>query len=127
MNNLFFDINYLSFEQMLIKIIIFLFISGSLLYLIYFGLTKTLYRKDNHRKEINLRLVFLWTLFIYFIFFNLYIYVLFYKNGMDSFHWTVLKFYICILPQLLIYIGIIIYFFIKRFSLKKLISDKSIN
>jgi len=127
MENIFFDTNYTSLTDMLIKVIAFLLISGLLLFVIYLMLTKLLFRKNKHRKEINLRLVFLWTIFAYFILFNVYIFVLFYRNGIDSLHWTNAKFYLGIIVQLTIYIGLLAYFFIKRLSLKKIINEKSIN
>lgn len=127
MDNIFFDTNYTTFEQMLLKVFAFLFVSGILLYVIYFALAKVLFRKSKHRKEINLRLVFLWSLFTYFIVFNVYIFVLFYRNGIDSLHWTTPKFYLGIIAQLTIYIGLLAYFFIKRHSLSKIINEKSIN
>ena len=127
MENIFFDTNYTTFEQMLLKVFAFLFLSGILLYAIYFALAKVLFRKSKHRKEINLRLVFLWSLFAYFILFNVYIFVLMYRNGIYSMHWSSAKFYLGIIAQLIIYIGLIVYFFIKRHSLKKNINEKSIN
>jgi hypothetical protein len=127
MENIFFDTSYTSLTEMLIKVIAFLLISGLLLYVIYLALTKLLFRKNKHRKEINLRLAFLWTIFAYFILFNVYIFVLFYKNGIDSLHWTSAKFYLGIIAQLTIYIGLLAYFFIKRHSLNKIINEKSIN
>ena len=110
MENIFFDTSYTSLTEMLIKVIAFLLISGLLLYVIYFALTKFLFRKNKHRKEINLRLVFLWTIFAYFILFNVYIFVLFYRNGIDSLHWTNAKIYLGIIAQLTIYIGLLAYF-----------------
>lgn len=127
MENLFFNTEYTSIQQMLIKILAFLLSSGLLLYSIYLALTKLLFRKNKHRKEINLRLAFLWTIFAYFILFNVYIFVLFYKNGVDSFNWTSTEFYLGIIAQLTIYIGLLVYFFIKRHFLKKFINSKSIN
>lgn len=127
MDNIFFDISYTSVSEMLIKIFTFIIVSGLLLFVFYFALTKLLFRKNEHRKEINLRLVFLWTIFVCFILFNVYIFILFYKNGIDSLHWASAKFYPGILPQLTIYIGLVVYFFVKRQSLIKIITEKSIN
>ncbi len=127
MENIFFDTNYTSLTDMVIRVIAFLLVSGLLLYVIYFALTKLLFRKNKHRKEINLRLVFLWTLFTYFILFNVYLYILFYRNGLDSLNWTSAKFYLGIIAQLTVYIGLLAYFFIKRHSLNKIINEKSIN
>jgi hypothetical protein len=127
MESIFFDTGYTSLAQLLIKVTAFLLASGLLLYVIYLVLTKVLFRKNKHRKEINLRLVFLWTIFTYFILFNVYIFILFYRNGIDSLHWTSWKFYLGIIAQLTIYIGLLAYFFIKRHSLNKIINEKSIN
>ena len=127
MENIFFDTSYTSFTNMMIKVLAFLLVSGLLLYLIYFVLTKLLFRKNKHRKEINLRLVFLWAIFSCFILFNVYIFVLIYRNGIDSLHWSSAKFYLGIIAQIIIYIGLLAYFFIKRHSLSKIINEKLIN
>lgn len=127
MENIFFDTNYTTLTDMIVRVISFLLLSGVLLYAIYVALTKVLFRKSKHRKEINLRLVFLWTIFAYFILFNVYIFVLFYKNGIDSLHWTNRKLYLGIIAQITIYIGLLLFFFIERNNLKKIINEKSIN
>ena len=127
MENIFFDTSYTSLTNMMIKVLAFLLVSSLLLYLIYFVLTKLLFRKNKHRKEINLLLVFLWAIFSCFILFNVYIFVLIYRNGIDSLHWSSAKFYLGIIAQIIIYIGLLAYFFIKRHSLSKIINEKSIN
>ena len=127
MENIFFDTSYTSLTNTMIKVLAFLLVSGLLLYLIYFVLTKLLFRKNKHRKEINLRLVFLWAIFSCFILFNVYIFVLIYRNGIDSLHWSSAKFYLGIIAQIIIYIGLLAYFFIKRHSLSKIINEKLIN
>lgn len=127
MENIFFDTSYTSLANVMIKVLAFLLVSGLLLYLIYFVLTKLLFRKTKHRKEINLRLVFLWAIFSCFILFNVYIFVLIYRNGIESLHWSSAKFYLGIIAQIIIYIGLLTYFFIKRHSLSKIINEKSIN
>lgn len=127
MEAILFDTTYSNLQQLFIKVFAFLLASGILLYFLYFALSKILFRKSTHPKEVNLRLVFLWSLFSYFIVFNIYIFVLFYKNGIDSLHWTSTKFYLGIVSQFVIYIGLIAYFFIKRLSLTKFINEKSSN
>lgn len=126
MENIFFDINYTTLTDLVIRVISFLLLSGVFLYAIYFALTKVLFRKSKHRKEINLRLTFLWTIFAYFIVFNIYIFALIYKNGVDSLNWTNMNFYLGMIAQLTIYFGLLVFFFIKRNSLKKIINEKSI-
>lgn len=127
MENLFLDTNYTTFEQMLLKVTFFLLISGLLLYFIYFVLCKVLFKKSKQRKEINMRLIFLWSLFTYFIIFNVYLFILIYWNGIDSFNWTLLEIYLGIFAQLTIYFCFIAFFFIKRNALNKMINQKSIN
>ena len=127
MKDIFFNTDYTTLSAMLTKIIVFFTVSGILLYAIYFALTKFLYRKSKQRKGLTLRLTFLWSLFVYFIVFNAYIFALFYRNGIDTLQWTNLKFYLGIMAQLLVFIGLIIFFYVKRHSLKKIINDKSIN
>ena len=127
MEKLFFDLTYISIEMMLLKVLAFVFCSGFILYLLYLFLSKILFRKNTHRKEINLRLTFLWAIFSYFILFNIYIFICFYKIGVDSFHWSTLNFYFGIMPQCVIYFGLIIFFLIKRQALKNIINEKSIN
>lgn len=127
MNNIFFDTGYSSFAQTLIKIIVFLFASGIVVYIIYLLFAKILFRKSKYRKEIRLRLIFLWSLLAYLFLFNLYLFFLFYKNGIDSFQWTKATFYLGILAQIIVYIGVIAYFFIGRTTLKKIIKEKTIS
>jgi hypothetical protein len=127
MEKIFFDTSYSNLQQLFLRIFAFLLTSGLLLYIIYFALSKILFRKNNHPKEINLHLVFLWSLFTYFIVFNGYIFILFYKRGIDSLHWTSPIFYLSIISQMTVYIGIFAFFFIKRHSLKQIINEKSIN
>jgi hypothetical protein len=127
MENIFFSTNYTSLPQMLVKIFIFLLLSGLLLYVIYFVMTKILFQKSKLRREINLRLTFLWSIFAYFIIFNVYLIILFYKNGLDSFYWTNPTFYLGVLAQILVYVGLILFFLIKRHALKIIINENSIN
>ena len=126
MENIIFDTTYTTFDQMIIKVFYFLIISGFLIYIIYFTLSKVLFKKSSNRKEINLQLTFLWSLLEFFVAFNIYIFVLFYKNGIDSSRWTTLNFYFGIIAQIILYIGIIAYFFIKRNFLMRMINTKSI-
>jgi hypothetical protein len=127
MEDIIFDITYTSLQQMFIKIFLFLFVSILFVFLIYFILTKVLFRRNKHRKEVNLRLILLWAIFIYLILFNVYIFFLLRINGIDSLQWTYPRFYLGIIAQLLVYISLIIYFFIRRHSLKQIIDEKSVN
>ena len=127
MEDIFFNIVYSSLPDMLTKIFVFFAVFGFLLYIIYFALTKILFLKSSLRKELCLRLTLLWAIFSCFIVFIVYLFVLFYRNGPDSMLWSNPKFYPGIMAQLLIFAGFIIFFYIKRYSLKKIINDNSIN
>jgi len=127
MENLFFDTGDTSLPATSIKVIGFLLATGGLLFLFYLAFAKRLFQKNKHRKEINLRLALLWAIFACFILFNAYIFVFFYRNGIDSSRWSNAKFYLSVLPQLFVYIGLPAYFFLKRRSLTRIIHEKSIN
>jgi hypothetical protein len=127
MGNIYFNIDYVSVSQMLIIAGVLLLTSGLLIYACYFTLSKALFRKSRQRKELNLRFAFLWSLFAYFILFNVYLFVLIFINGTEAFQWTKPTFYLGILSQLIIYLGLIVYFFIKRRILKRIINNNSIN
>jgi surface polysaccharide O-acyltransferase-like enzyme len=127
MEDIFFNTDYTSLSAMLTKISVFFVTSGILLYVIYFLLSKLLFRKSRQRKELSLRLTFLWALLVFFIVFNMYLFALFFQAGIDTIQWTDFKSYLGIIAQLLVFTGLIIFFFIKRYSLKKIINDKSIN
>jgi hypothetical protein len=124
---MFFNIDYIPFSQTLIKIVVFLLTSGLLIYAGYFALSKMLFRKSKQRKELSLRLAFLWALFAYFILFNIYFSVLIFVVGTDAFQWKNPKFYLCIIAQLTVYFGLTVLFFIKRKTLKEIINNSSIN
>ena len=127
MADLFFNIDYTTLTAMLVKIVIFTVITMLLLYAIYFVLTKTLFRKSRLDRTITLRLTFLWAIFTCLIVFNIYIAILFYHNGIDTLQWTNPKFYLGIMAQLFVYVGLATCFFVKRHSYKKEIKNNSIN
>jgi hypothetical protein len=127
MENLFFNTDYSNLEQTLIKLLLFIALSGTLLYLLFFILSKLLYRKSKHRREITLRLTFLWSLFAFLILINAYIFFLFYRIGIDNMNFAKGIFYIGMVSQITIFMAIIIFFFIKRYFLKKLINENSLN
>jgi hypothetical protein len=127
MEYIFFNIDYTNIQQLLIKILVFFLIAGILVYGCYFILSKALFRKSKERKELNLRLVYLWAIFTCFILFNVYLFILLYIKGTESLQWTNPKFYSGITPHLLLYFGLMIYFFIKQNIFKKIINNNSIN
>ncbi len=127
MENLFFNTDYLSFQQTLLKLMLMLAISGFIIYLLFFIFSKLLYRKSKFRREAILRLIFLWSLFVFFILFNIYIFFFFNKVGIVNMNFTKAIFYLGILSQIIIYVTVIISFFVKRHFLQKVINNNSLN
>ncbi len=127
MDNLFFDSVYSNFQQLLIKIVAFVLLTGILLWIIDIIFTKFLFKRIKQRKEICLRLCFLWSISTYFILFNIYLFGFFYRTGIEAENFLKGNFYLGIMAQLVIYLGLIILYFVKRYSLNKIINDKSIN
>jgi hypothetical protein len=126
MENLFFNIDYSNFENTLIKLLLFILLCGFLLYFLFLVFSKVIFRKIRIKREVSLRLTFLWSIFAFFIIFNTYIFVLFYHVGIDSMNFTYGRFYLGIFSQILIYVAILTFFFIKRHSLKKLINENTL-
>lgn len=127
MEYIYFNATYSNFELTLISLLMFLLISGVLIFVIYFVLSKLLFRKSKQRKEISLKLTLLWSLLAFLILFNTYIFLFFFMVGVDNMNFTSGVLYLGLLPQIFIYLALIIYFFIKRHSLKKLINVNSLN
>ena len=127
MENLLFKIDYNNFNETFIKLIFLLFLCGLIIYVLFFILSKILLRKSNYRKELALRIAFLWALLIFFMLFNVYLFVLFYMNGINKLNFINTKFYLGLLPQMLIYLSIITFFLLKRFKLISIISKSSLN
>lgn len=127
MEKIFFNSGYSNFEQTLLSLFAFIALSGIILYFTYFVLSKFLFRKSKQRKEISLRLTFLWALFIFFIIYNIYIFIFLYKIGVDNFDFDSGLLYLGLLPHILIFMLLIVFFFVKRHSLKKIISANSLN
>jgi len=127
MENLFFDIIYSTVQQLIIKILVFISLTGILIWFIDLVLTKLLFKRSKQRKELSMRLSFLWSIFVYFILFNIYIFVLLHYIGLDAFDFLAGMFYLGIMPQLIVYLGLIIMFLSKQFTLRNIINEKQIN
>lgn len=119
---MFFDFNYTSLQQTLLTVFVFVLTIALLLYVIYFFLTKISFRKSKLPREINLRLTFLWSLFGCLILFNVYLFIVLYKIGIDAFRWESPAFYSGIIAPLFIYAGLLTYFFVKRQALRKIVN-----
>ena len=127
MENIFFNSVYAGFEQTLIISLSLFSAGGGIFYGIYLLLSKLLYKKSKQRNEISLRLSFLWALFVFFIFFNVYLFTYLYRVGFDNMNFSSVILYLGLLPQMFIYLVVIILFFVKSYSLKKILNINSLN
>lgn len=127
MKDFFFNISFESFEGLAFKVILFLLISVLVLFVIYFLLTKLAFRKNKQRKEVNLRLTYLWSIYVYLLAYNIYIGAFFYMNGVDEMDWTTPRFYLGLIAQITLYLALLALFLVKRYELNKIINSKSIN
>jgi len=123
MEKLFFNTTYESVTQTIETIAALLLVSAAIVYGIFFALTKLLYRKSRHRKEVNLRLTFLWTMAAFLLVFTVYFYFLMAANELALSP----KNFPGLIPQVVVFVCIILYFFIERHSLVKLINNNTIN
>ena len=126
MENIFFNTDYNTFGQTLVKVLLFLAFSGALVYIIFFVFSKLLFRKSKQRKSIIIMIIFLCSLVGFFILFNVYIFILFFVNGIDNMDFTSGRFYLGIISQILIYIVLIVFFFVKRYTLIKIINKNTL-
>lgn len=120
MKDIFFDTNYVSPSNTAIKLLCFLLVLICIGWLVFFILSKLKLIREIVRQEVRIRHAFLWTLFIIFLIENVYIFCLFYFFGADFVNFSSWKFYLGVLPQLIIMIGTIVYFFIRRKALLKI-------
>lgn len=126
MDNIFFNLTYTSFENMAARILIFLVVSGLLLYVIWFILSRLMYRNAGQRREISLRLSLLWSCVVFFLMFSIYLFLLFYFTGIERIDFGRLSSWSGILAQLVVFAGLIIFFMVNRQGLKKVIHKNSI-
>ena len=126
MADIFFSLTYTTFEQLMIRILVLLVSSGLLLYVIWFILSKLIYRKSDQRREISLRLSLLWSCFVFFLIFSIYLFLLFYFTGIERIDFLQFSSYLGILAQLVIFIALIVFFLIARQGLKNIIHKNSI-
>lgn len=127
MEELLFNAEYISMQSTLQSTMLLAVLSVAAIYIIYFALTKFLFRKSKMRKELSLRLAFLWSVFAYIIFFNVYILVFLFKVGIVNLDFMSSLLYLGILPQMFTYLCLVVLFFIKKHSVKALISENSLN
>lgn len=127
MEEILFNAEFINMQSTLQSTLLLSVLSVAAIFIIYFALTKFLFRKSKMRKELSLRLAFLWSVFAYIIFFNVYILVFLFKVGIVNLDFMSSLLYLGILPQMFTYLCLVVLFFIKKHSVKALISENSLN
>ncbi len=120
--DLFFDLGFNNLNELALKLLIFIAAWLLLLYVIYFILNKVV-KSDIHR-EYQLRVNFLWALGIFQFLVCIYFFFLLKEAGTASFIWDKIEFYAALAPQIIIFFGTIIWYYIKSNQYKKLTSKR---
>lgn len=126
MQNIFFSSTFFGIGQTILTLLILIGCASLLVYILFFFLSKILYRKSAHRRELTLRLTFLWTLFAFLILIDVYLSLLFYYSGVDKSFLANWRFYLGIISQIILFFLILTIFLIKRNALRKIINENSL-
>lgn len=109
LSEIFFNITFVDYPQLLVKVLIFLALPALLIYLIYLILSKTVKRKES--SDYQLPLNFLWSLVIFLLLFGVYCFFLVKRIGLEAFRLSDPYFYLGAFPQLFIVLVIAVIFF----------------
>lgn len=114
-SSLFFSLEYRDIPDLLLRCILLLLASALALWLIYLALIKLFpaKKKSNVPREFVLKLRFLAALSFFLIVFSVYIYFFMKTAKPNELQWLHPTFYLALLPQLSIYVGVIILFVIQ--------------
>lgn len=109
----FFGLQYADTTELLLRVLLLIAVSAVIIWLIYLLVAKLIPPKPQRRihRDHFLRLSFLSSLTIFLLIFNVYIFFLIKLNGLHSFYWLQPRFYLNILPQLIILLGLILLYF----------------
>ncbi len=120
LNDLFFNTDYTNLPFVLSRIAVFVVLSIAIIWLLWTILSKKMYIKNEKLpKEFKLKLVLIWSLIFYFLFFSIYLFFFFKRIGIDSFHWGIPKFYLGISSQLICIITVIVLYLFIQYQLTK--------
>lgn len=120
LNDLFFKTGSADWPFVLIRITFFIILTILIVWFLWTVLSKRMYIKNEKLpKEFKLKLAFIWSLIIFYLMFNIYLFFFFKRNGIDSFHWGDPRLYMEISAQLIIIIAIVLIFLIKQHQLTK--------
>ena len=106
---LFLGLGYSSWDQIFIKLIIWISTSALVVWLGWY-LFSRLARKSKLRRELILRLALLRSYALFMVLFAVYLFFLVRVNGLHAFHWNRPVFYLALGPQLLTFLLSILLF-----------------
>jgi hypothetical protein len=110
---------YDNIEQVLFQSIILIALAAVVFYIIYFLLTKVIYKKSFLFRDKSLKLTFLWAFVVLVILLDIYFYYLLRSYGYDNFKWNYLGTYFSLLPQIIVYLVLITFFVFNYRKFKK--------
>ena len=107
------DITFHGYSQMLLKAVVFLALSGFLIYAFDFLLSKFLYKKKPIRVDYALQLSLLWSMALFMTVFAVYLFWLLYEN---SFQGLIMKPWLLLLGighLIVVYVSVVVLFAIQ--------------
>jgi len=117
-----FGVNFTSYESVLLKLLVWLLICTVVIFILWWVVNQ-LWRQPGIHRDHFLQLSFLRSLSLFLILFSVYVFFLIRQNGLHSFQWENYTTYLAIAPQLLIFLGIIVFFIVSYNNYTKLIND----
>jgi len=107
------------------KVAFLLLLSALVFYVIYLTLTKAVFSKSGkYSRDQLLQLNMHRTLTVIMIVFAAYTFFLFRENGIAGFEWSKPSFYQAILPQLLVFVGVIATYVLSEKSILKKLTNR---
>lgn len=124
LKSVFLNVEHSTLTFLLVKLLFFLLVCGFFIWMIYLAITKIV-RKIKIQRDFFLKLGLLWSLPSFLVLFSIYFFLLLKFVGLHQFRWTSGSFYLGILPQLFIFILVIILFVVNYTSYNRLLGNKN--
>jgi len=128
-SNLFFGLEYRNVPDLILRCLFLLLVSALVLWLIYLAVIKAFpaKKKINVPRDFSLKLRFLAALPLFLVVFSVYIYFFITTAKPSQLQWQQPSFYLNLLPQLIIYAGVIILFLINYSGYVKSLKKTEVN
>lgn len=123
LKSIFLNLEHSTLTFLLIKLLFFILVCGFFIWLIHLSIAKS-FGKAKMQRDFFLKLGLLWTLPTFLIIFSIYFFLLIRFVGLHHFRWTTGDFYLGILPQLLVFVLVIILFVVNYTSYNRLLGNR---